>query len=240
QNLPEAPYADKDAQLMETYFQKVLGVEQVVLAVNDEVSGFFFDDMFNTQNGALAQAVIPGQTDIFVYYSGHGIPNKDGSKTYLFPSDGRVERLDIQGYEIEKFYANLAKLNAKSVTVILDACFSGASRTTEKIDVQNLIAAKGIKLTVKKPWEAYDNFTVINSSTGEETSLGYDDAEFGLFTYYLAAGMKERADADKDRKITLAELKDYVIKNVTDMSKRIRGQQTPEFYGNMNQVLFEY
>ena len=159
-----------------------------------------------------------------------------------FPPEGVVEGLKDFGYNINTFYENLNQLGAKSVTVIIDACFSGASRKTANIKPENLLADKaGIKhIIIKKPWLQYPNFTVINSSTGSETSLGYDASQTGLFTYYFCAGLQGKADENKDRKITLGELQRYVTEKVKDTSKKISGLQTPEFHGDENRVLCVY
>jgi uncharacterized caspase-like protein len=168
------------------------------------------------------------------------LPNKSGEETHLFPADGKVSRLDVQGYSLTRFYESLSKLGAKSVTVILDACFSGGSRATTKTKTENLVAMKGISLKINKPWLLYKNFTIINSSTGEETSLGYDDAQTGLFAYYLAAGLQGKADANEDGRITLGELKEYVTTNVMETSRKLTGLQTPEFYRDDNKVHVQY
>jgi hypothetical protein len=239
--LVPAPYADNDALLMKEYFEKILGIEQVIVYTNEEVSGFIFDDIFNSDIGELQKAIIKDSTEVFVYYSGHGIPDKTGENTYLFPSDGKISRLEIQGYNTVKLYENLNLLGAKHITVILDACFSGTSRSTFSIRQENLVAQKGVIIKPKK-FSYFDNhrFTVINSSTDEETSLGYDAAQNGLFTYYLCAGLQGRADENEDKKITLIELKKYITYNVVRTSKKIFGVQTPNFYGNDEEVIVDF
>ena len=101
---------------------------------------------------------------------------------------------------------------------------------------------KGVKIVPKisQPWMKNPNFTVFTSSSAEETSLGFDQSQTGLFTYYLCAGMQGEADEDKDGKITAGELKNYVTANVVNMSKKIMGLQTPKFHGNEDIVLIEY
>ena len=240
--LPPAPFASNDADLINEYFKKRLGIDKVVIYKDNEVSGFIFDDVFNPDNGELQKAIVKGQTDLFVYYSGHGIPNKSGDNIYLFPSDGKISRLDTQGYAINRLYENLEKLGAKSVTVFLDACFSGGSRTSETIKTENLVAMKGVKIKPKIDGTYLNdpNFTVFNSSSGAETSLGFDAAETGLFTYFLCAGLQGKADLNNDKKITSGELKKYLFDNVSETSRKISGVQTPEFFGNENTVLLEY
>lgn len=241
-DLPPAPYAKNDAEIIKEYFRKRLGVEQVVIYTNEQVSGFVFDNVFNPDYGELQKAVLKGQTDLFVFYSGHGVPSKDGENIYLFPFDGKVVRLDIQGYNLNKLYENLEKLEARSITVFIDACFSGASKASEKFKSENLVSMKGVKIVPKtrQPWLTNPNFTVFTSSGAEETSLGFDQSQTGLFTYYLCAGMQGEADEDKDGKITAGELKNYVTENVVNMSKKIMGLQTPKFHGNEDMVLIEY
>ena len=241
-NLPPAPYAENDAQLIKKYFKNRLGVEQIVIYTSNKANGLIFDDVFNPDYGELQKAIIKGKTDLFVFYSGHGLPGKSGENIYLFPSDGKVERLSIQGYSLNKFYTNLEKLGARSVTVFLDACFSGASKATEKINTENMVAMKGIVIEPKyhQPWVNNKNFSVFTSSGVAQTSLGFDPSQSGLFTYYLCLGLQGDADINNDRKITNGELKNYLIKNVEATSKKILGLQTPEFHGNENMILVEY
>jgi len=238
-----APYAENDASLLQNYFKNALGIEKVYTYKSKEVSGFFFDNTFNPSFGELQRAIKKGETDLFVFYSGHGIPSKDGSMVFLLPSDGRMEAIESQGYDLNKLYANLQKLGAKSVTVFMDACFSGASRGSEQYKTENLTAMKGgvrIKTNVDQPWIADPAFTVFVSSEFSETSLSFDPSETGLFTYYLCAGMQGKADLDGDKKITSGELSRYVIDRVKETSIKIRGLQTPQFHGDENVVLIEY
>lgn len=238
----KAPYATNDAKLIAQYFNQVFGIEKVFTYTNDEISGFFFENMFNPDFGELQKAVIEDETEVFVFYSGHGLPSKDGETVYILPYDGRIEALNKQGFELNKLYSNLEALNAKNVTIFIDACFSGVSRATEIYKTQNLVAMKGvsIKPKIKQPWLDNPNFMVFTSSDFEETSLGFDPTETGLFTYFVCAGLLGEADENEDRKVTSGELKNYVIAEVVRTSVKIRGQQTPRFYGNEEIILSEY
>ena len=73
-----------------------------------------------------------------------------------------------------------------------------------------------------------------------ETSLCFDPSETGLFTYFLCAGLQGKADKNNDGKITTGELQNYIKNNVIEISTKIHGRQTPQFYGNKNVVLGEY
>jgi uncharacterized caspase-like protein len=153
-----------------------------------------------------------------------------------------MEALDKQGYELNTFYESLNNLQAKSVTVFLDACFSGMSRSSEVNESKNLIASKGVRIKpqLNQPWLSNNNFSVFSSSDFNETSLGFDASETGLFTYYLCAGLQGKADANADKSITSGELFDYIYASVKETSVKIRGLQTPTFNGNRNQILVTY
>jgi len=149
--------------------------------------------------------------------------------------------LEYQGYDLNKFYQNLEALGAKSVTVFLDACFSGSSRTSENILTKNLVSTKGVRIEPKlvSPWKTNPNFNVFNSSAANETSLGFDPSQTGLFTYYVCVGLQGDADLNNDKNITNGELFDYVQSKVIETSKKIFGTQTPQFHGNRDMILIE-
>lgn len=240
-----APYAARDAQVMAKYFKNSLGIQDVRLITNEQVTGNALSDFFDSRFGYLQNVVKPGETDVFVYYSGHGMPDvtEDGNQDiYLFPYDARKELVKDRGYSLNRLYNDLNALNAKSVTVILDACFSGSSRQTLSYQSENISNAKGVRITMpeisNRPWDTNPNFRLFTSSTGEQTSLGYDQAQSGLFTYYLAVGLQGEADGNDDGVIMIDELVTYVTENVSREAKNIRGgAQTPEFFGNRNMVI---
>jgi hypothetical protein len=240
--LPPAPYAENDANIVKEYFQNLMGINKVVTYTSDQARGLIFDDIFNPDYGELQKAIVKGQTDIFVFYSGHGIPSKNGEQIFLFPSDGKVARLELQGYNLNNLYENLEKLGAHSVTIFLDACFSGSSRQSEKIQAQNLVSMKGIRIKprLRQPWENNPGFSVITSSGAEETSLALDASQTGLFTYYMCAGLKGYADLNNDKTITIGELYKYLKGEVMNTSKKISGLQTPEFHGNPETILVQF
>lgn len=244
--LPIAPYAKNDADKFGKYLKDVLHVGEVVTLTDKEISGFFFEKYFNPEVGILSRKIVKGETELFVYYSGHGIPDKEGKETYLVPFDGSADRPErTGGYSLNNLFQSLNKLGAKNVTVILDACFSGATRQSETYAMNNITGEKGIGVKLKplaeRPWETNSNFRVLTSSSGSETSLGYDPAQVGLFTYFLCLGLQGEADKNMDKKLTVEELMNYVKGNVSETSIKIKGSiQTPTFYGSDGYILTTY
>ena len=58
---------------------------------------------------------------VLIYYSGHGATDGAQSETYLLPVDTESYREESAGYKLSTLYANLARLDAKSVLVLLEA-----------------------------------------------------------------------------------------------------------------------
>lgn len=243
ENIENAEFAENDALYMEMYYKEVLGLDDdnIYSYVNSDVTRLFFDKVFDPVNGQLKGAVITDSTELFVYYSGHGIPSKDGKTVYLFPHNGIRSMVSSHGYDIDELYNSLASIGAKNTTVFMDACFSGASKASSKDGIKNIAGTKGIHIdTENKIWKNLENFDVFSSSAINQTSLSYDKSETGLFTYYLCKGLKGDADRNRNRQITKGELYDFIKKNVEKSSVGIAGKQIPLFNGDPKDVIVDF
>ena len=76
----------------------------------------------------LARAVKQEQSDVYVFFAGHGLASDDGEKMYLLPYDGAPELLDKTAILRDELFADIAAANPRSVTVFLDTCYSGTTR----------------------------------------------------------------------------------------------------------------
>ena len=99
--------------------------------------------------------------------------------------DARSQRLK-PGYPIEKLCAELGSLKAHSVTLLLDACFSGSQRGDGM-----LMSARGVALKPRTD-EPKGNMVAISAATGEETAYPYAEKRHGMFTYYLLSKLQLR------------------------------------------------
>lgn len=240
--IPDAPYARKDAKIMGGYFSKAMGVGDVRVLTDADVTRMNLTTLFDPEKGRLAKVVDPDSTDVFVYYSGHGVPvegNDGGNDVLLVPFDVEKAWIKDYGYSLNKLYRDLAALEAKSVTVILDACFSGGSRSSQRFRSQNVGGQKLVIVDdaqMAQPWLADAGFRIFTSSRGDQTSLGNDLSQSGLFTYYIAVGLQGEADKDKDGQVTIGELAEFVASGV---DKESQGSQTPQFYGDGSLVMLK-
>ena len=89
---------------------------------------------------------------------------------------------------------------------------------------------------MEQPWRNDPTFCVFSSSRSDQVSYACDETRTGFFTYYLAAGLQGDADVNADGKVTMKELKDFVISNV---DKETGGKQIPQFYGTREDFIVE-
>lgn len=221
-HLPKADFADRDARLVAEYLTKVLGYpeENVVVRVNENAT--------KTDLEKYVEAWLPNNLDrggsIFIYYSGHGAPNPKSGDAYLVPYDGDPTFIDKTGYSLKRLYAQLEKLPAKDITVVLDSCFSGAGGRSVLAE-----GARPMVLSVENTLLAGGKTVVLAASSGDQISGTYKDKGHGLLTYYFLKGLQGDGDLNHDGAIDLAELYEYVKPNVQKVArKQYNNEQTPQ------------
>jgi WD40 repeat protein len=235
-NISNVSFANRDARFIKEYFSKSMGIGEnnIYYITNEDVSKAEFDKVFSS-GGWLDKRVKKGQTEIYFYYAGHGAPDIKENKAYLIPYDGDPNYASQTGYKMEDIYDNLAVLNAKSVTVFLDACFTGANRESEML----LADARPLMIEVKSP--IAHGITVFSATGSKEISSAWREKKHGLFSYFLMKGMQGDADVNNDKKLTIKELGDYIHQKVTEQAGFLDREQTPEMISNdENRILINY
>lgn len=157
-----------------------------------------------------------GDLNVIFYYAGHGIPDESTKDAFLLPVDADGRQTEAC-YSLAKLYNELGTLDANSVVVFLDACFSGAQR-----DGGMLASARGVAIK-SKPEQPHGNMITFSAASDDETAFPYEEKGHGLFTYYL---LKKLQDTKGD--VTLQELGNYVTEQVKRQSIVINHKpQTP-------------
>jgi len=235
-NVSDVSFAHRDASFIKEYFSKTLGVKEnnIYYKTNEDVGKAEFDKVFSA-GGWLDKRVKKGKTEIYFYYAGHGSPDIKENKAYLIPYDGDPNYASQTGYEMEEIYDTLANLNAKSVTVFLDACFTGANRESEML----LANARPLMIEVESP--IAKGITVFSATGQKEISSAWPEKKHGLFSYFLMKGMQGDADANRDSKLSLKELGDYIQYKVSEQAGYLDREQTPQMISNdESRILIDY
>ena len=241
-DVPDVEFALRDAAVVRQYLTRTLGFLEGNILYHENATHAVFRRLFGTREvpeGRLAQLVRPGRSDVFVYYSGHGAPDVEARQGYFVPVDCAPGDVRLNGYSLALFYENLGRLEARSVTVAVDACFSGGSQQGMLI-----AAASPVGIRVTQPALELRNGAVFASSAADEISSWYPEAGHGLFTYFFLKGLRGDADLDGDGRITAGELRDFVGDRgagVPYWARRLyQGRrQTPGFFGDAARVLLE-
>ena len=208
------PFAARDAAIFAKYCSVTLGLpDDNIRLYTNATYGDILDAIDDIKT---ISEVYNGDIRVIFYYAGHGVPDEATRNAYLLPVDARSQQLKTC-YPIEKLYAELGSLKAHSVTLLLDACFSGAQRGDGM-----LMSARGVALKPRTD-EPKGNMVAISAATGEETAYPYAEKRHGMFTYYLLSKLQESGGD-----VTLGELCDYITTKVSQQSVKVnRKQQTP-------------
>ena len=210
----QVPFAINDGRTFAEYCKKTLGIPNNNVHI---VTDATLNNMKYEINW-LKQVIdaYGGEARVIFYYAGHGIPDEAQKTAYLLPVDGFGNDVST-GYKLDELYSTLGNLPSKSVTVFLDACFSGANR-----DGQMLASARGVAIKAKSS-APVGNMVVFSAAQGDETAYPNNEQQHGMFTYYLLKKIKET-----EGNVSYKDLGDYVTDNVRKQSIVVNGKsQTP-------------
>nr|WP_321455760.1 caspase family protein [uncultured Cohaesibacter sp.] len=244
QDIPDVEFAERDALAMKYAFTNSLGIpEENIIYLEDATLSELVDTFGNdTPNGSRLWSYIDpdGSSDIFVYYSGHGIPSMGGdnnqAQAYIAPTDVTSTSSTQSSYSLKKLYKNLQALPSKSVTMFIDACFSGAAGNGDMI----IQAASPIVIPAYAPTERGE-LNVFAAAEADQIASWDEKDGHGIFTKHLLDGLNGDADEDSDSAISTGELEDYLSKQVHRTARRSwRRDQTPTFEGDNKLVLVNY
>ncbi|BAQ50192.1 MULTISPECIES: caspase family protein [Methylobacterium] len=230
-------YAHNDAEAMRAYLVQRLGYRDANVFVLKDATLNEFNQVFGTernpQSGRLWRSVREGRSNVFVYYSGHGVPDLASRQPFLLPEDGNPNQGE-SGYALETLYRNLDLVKRKigsgrQLVVMVDACFTG--ETGRKGESLLAVSAPGFAPARPKA----ESGIVRLVATSGATPANWDEANrLGLLTSRFLMGVAGLADAGDrpgggDGRVTWAELKGYLTREVEEAARRASGrEQVPE------------
>ena len=214
QSVAKVPFALNDGEVFSQYCHKTLGIPQnhIKLVKNATLNNIKHEINWLTN----VINAYKGEAKVVFYYAGHGIPDESNRTSYLLPVDGNGSDVTT-GYKLDNLYETLGKMPTKSVTVLLDACFSGAKREGDM-----LASARGIAIKAKQG-QPVGNMVVMSASQGDETAYPYKEKQHGMFTYFL---LKKLQETHGD--VNMSDLSNYITTQVSQKSIVENGKsQTP-------------
>lgn len=224
QQTDDVAYAERDAQAFVDFATDVLNARVVHLK---DLGTNAMNELFGDAQrlGSIRNYVNAPDTDLYVYYAGHGThdaPASGPAKNYLLPVDANPDQsfLARQAYAIDDLRNSLQRLQQDAmpdgrITLVLESCFSGLNPSNDG-------SAKGLLPGVSAPplgkaveLELQDIRLWAATSPDTDFAVWDDRFERGVFTDALLSALHGgAADADKDFKITASELQAYVSRRV--------------------------
>ncbi|OJJ15554.1 hypothetical protein BKI52_37350 [marine bacterium AO1-C] len=188
---------------------------------------------------------------VVIFVSCHGLLDEK-MDYYLATTDVDFADPSQKGLPYEAIEQMLDKIPARKRLIMIDACHSGeldktevetvqAPEVVQKKDKKITIAFKGGRTFVKPKAGLNNSFdymkalfndisnhsgaTVISAAAGYEFALESKEWNNGVFTYSILNGIDSgTADLNNDGRISVSELKDYVISQVAELTD---GKQVP-------------
>jgi len=159
---------------------------------------------------------------LVVYFSGHGVLDKDDRSLYLAVKDTQADLPSGRGIEAHFITRQMDKSQVRRIVLIFDCCYSGAfERGTKGLPV-------GTTLDIGQNFEGSGfGRVVLTASNAVQVAFDGDqvigDFEQSLFTHYLVEGLETGAAGGTSEWITVDALCAYVHRQVDKI-----GRQTPQ------------
>ena len=236
-DVPDVRPAYADAEGMRRYAIQTLGIRDGKVIFLRDATGAQMVRVFSSDRdhrGQLFDWMRPNRSRVFVYYTGHGAPGSAGGGPYLVPADADSARIELNGYPLATLYDNLAKIPAESVTVVIEACFSGLSQAGSVLGKASPVF-RDVSAPLVPP-----KLTVITAGSAGQVASWEEDGSLSLFTEYFLKGMAGEADrapyGDGDGTVALDEVDRYLKDTLTCYARRYYGRdQTAQIVRGVGQ-----
>ena len=188
------------------------------------------------------------QATAVIYYSGHGMVDKETDQYYLIPYDIRsMSRVRADAIKAELLTAEISAVQAKRTLIVLDCCHAGGMGVKDvSLEVADdhvqsapfpldLPETKNIPdLNVEPGGKAVSDLldgegrAVLNSSTGAQSSYIRTDNTMSLFTYHLIEALTGHAPHPDDATVVyVTDVMSWVTHKVKQSAKEQNRDQTP-------------
>jgi hypothetical protein len=238
--LPRSPTSYNDADAIYSFLSEHLGYRPDNIIDLRDAKKADFETVFGAEpgiEGELARLVeTRPNAKVLVYYSGHGATDAGQNEVYLLPADSEAYREETDGYKLSTLYANLARLGAKSVIVLLETEY-GRDHGPDVLP-PNLPET----LITALPRASVPALTVLAASDRGQRTLIDLTYDIGLFTRYLIEGLAGGADlvpiGNGDGKLDTAEIYVYTAAFVGLAARKTFGLlQSPIYSSAATSVL---
>jgi tetratricopeptide (TPR) repeat protein len=192
-------FAGNDAKAIKDYLVATLGFREENVFVMLNLGREDMDRLFGNPTGDNGVMALVNQRrkerrgDVFVYYSGHGVPNprattEEEKQAYLLPIDVAPDRGPVAGIPLRGLQDTLENIrhelpSDRTVVLMLDTCFGG-----------RLFASSGAMSAPVPSVSA--GFVRLIGATGDELAYWNETKGLGLFTSLFLDAVSGAADGE--------------------------------------------
>ena len=239
-NYPYLEYADRDRDVMRTYFRQAFGLSDFQILPSKPwqmEGGPSFDEyqmIFDPYQGDLRRRIISAEKysemdeiHLYVYFRGYG--EWINGRPFLIPRDAVYDR-DVTKFSLDEMVGSLSRLSVLSII----------EKITLFMDVTYVNPEESSGLLWDYP-DLPEKISILSSNSNGETSQSFNDKKHSFFTYSLLKGLSGNAD-DGDNIIDLGEITEYVYKSVPENIRNQPGslRQNPKFNGlDLKRILLD-
>lgn len=224
-SIPQDAAAANDAKFFKRFALEGLGIQNKNIIYLKDATKAQLLKVFGSDrrhDGQLANWIRPGKSRVYVYYAGHGAPSED-SDAFLVPADADSTYLELNGYSVSTLFSNLAKLDTKHTTVILESCFSGVSQAGAIVSNASPLFLRPKKTVAPK------NISVVSASQINQIASWEKSEPRSLFTKYFLKAMSGEADrtpyGNADGQVSESELEKYLGDTLSYWARRYYGRE---------------
>jgi Tol biopolymer transport system component len=149
---------------------------------------------------------------LLLYFSGHGVLDENGY-FYLAVKDTQHNRLRATGISASFIKEEMENCRSSRQVLVLDSCHSGAFARGK--------GAVGLNAITRATFEGAGGYGHVVLTATDATQYAWEgdqiigNVKTSLFTHFLIEGLRTgQADSDRDGRITLDEIYDYVYEQV--------------------------
>jgi Caspase domain len=257
------PYAHADARAITAYLAGTLGFRPENIALHLDIGRERMEMLFgdgDRANGEIMDRLldrprVEDRGDIYVFYSGHGVPDPDavhddGRRAFLLPVDVRQDRIRAAAFPLDRLQQKLELLRghipaSRRVLLMMDACFSGRTPAATEAaasgpDASLFRFSRGsFSVSLDAPRAG---FTRIVAATGDQVAYWDEERKLGLFTSLFLRGVAGDADkpgfGDGDGEVTGPELERYLTERLAAESRRRFSRTQRPAFSHVDGFLF--
>lgn len=234
-------FARKDAEDLKNWFSKPFGPfnsTKTKLLVDTEVTQSMLPEIIDFLSPAAVNDVV------IIFIAGHGVLDEN-LNYFLATHDLDFNNPAEKGISYESLDDLMDKVKSRKKVMFIDACHSGEIDKDDIIKTDLIENEQGdikfrsplsfmlldstgsfdLAKTLFADMRLNNGTSVISSAGGTEYAIETDQLKNGVFTWCLLYGLSSgAADLNKNRIITLSELQEYLL---FEVSKLTGGKQTP-------------